>query len=158
MTRTLAAMGAEVILQPTMTTTIDRELELCILRACSAMNQCYLWGINGVGSGMMDLEQESLERRLEEPLLETLIGHAVFPRYAFPTDVVTFWVSKPRQPGDAPGKRSFDGRRSIRRLGSGLSMGSSESGDAVLGKGRDEHRLNIVTHERRSAKKSLEPP
>jgi len=57
---------------------------------------------------LMDLERESLERRLEEPLLETLIGHAVFPRYAFPTDVVTFWVSKPRQPGDAPGKRSFD--------------------------------------------------
>lgn len=50
-TRTLATMGAEVILQPTMTTTIDRELELCILRACSAMNQTYLWSINGVGSG-----------------------------------------------------------------------------------------------------------
>lgn len=57
---------------------------------------------------LMDLERESLERRLEEPLLETLIGHAVFPRYAFPTDVVTFWVSKPRQAGDAPGKRTFD--------------------------------------------------
>ena len=57
---------------------------------------------------LVDLERESLERRLEEPLLETLIGHAVFPRYAFPTDVVTFWVSKPRQAGDAPGKRSFD--------------------------------------------------
>ncbi|MDP1917103.1 MAG: DEAD/DEAH box helicase [Myxococcales bacterium] len=55
-----------------------------------------------------EIERESLERRLEEPLLETLIGHAVFPRYAFPTDVVTFWVSKPRQQGDAPGKRSFD--------------------------------------------------
>ena len=50
-TRTLASMGAEVILQPTMTTTIDRDLELCILRASSAMNQCYMWGINGVGSG-----------------------------------------------------------------------------------------------------------
>lgn len=50
-TRTLAALGAEVILQPTMTTTIDRELECCILRAGAAMNQCYLWGINGVGSG-----------------------------------------------------------------------------------------------------------
>lgn len=50
-TRTLAAMGAEVILQPTMTTTIDRELELCILRAAAATNQCYMWGINGVGSG-----------------------------------------------------------------------------------------------------------
>lgn len=58
--------------------------------------------------GLADLERESLERRLEEPLLETLIGHAVFPRYAFPTDVVTFWVSKARQPGDAPGKRAFD--------------------------------------------------
>lgn len=57
---------------------------------------------------LLDLERESLERRLEEPLLETLIGHAVFPRYAFPTDVVTFWVSKPRQAGDAPGKRTFD--------------------------------------------------
>lgn len=51
MARTLAVMGAEVILQPTMTTTIDRELEQCMLRANSAMNQCYLWGINGVGSG-----------------------------------------------------------------------------------------------------------
>ena len=50
---------------------------------------------------LADLERESLERRLEEPLLETLIGHAVFPRYAFPTDVVTFWVSKSRQQGDA---------------------------------------------------------
>ena len=57
---------------------------------------------------LVDLERESLERRLEEPLLETLIGHAVLPRYAFPTDVVTFWVSKPRQMGDAPGKRTFE--------------------------------------------------
>jgi ATP-dependent helicase YprA (DUF1998 family) len=57
---------------------------------------------------LKDLERESLERRLEEPLLETLIGQAVFPRYAFPTDVVAFWVAKPRRPGDPPGKRSFD--------------------------------------------------
>jgi ATP-dependent helicase YprA (DUF1998 family)/Zn finger protein HypA/HybF involved in hydrogenase expression len=55
-----------------------------------------------------ELDRESLERRLEEPLLETLIGHAVFPRYAFPTDVVTFWVTKPKQTGDVPGKRTFD--------------------------------------------------
>lgn len=51
MARTLAVMGAEVILQPTMTTTIDRELEQCMLRANAAMNQCYLWGINGAGGG-----------------------------------------------------------------------------------------------------------
>jgi ATP-dependent helicase YprA (DUF1998 family)/Zn finger protein HypA/HybF involved in hydrogenase expression len=55
-----------------------------------------------------DLERESLERRLEEPLLETLIGQAVFPRYAFPTDVVSFWVAKARKPGDPPARRSFD--------------------------------------------------
>lgn len=51
MARTLAVMGAEVILQPTMTTTIDRELEQCMLRANAAMNQCYMWGINGAGGG-----------------------------------------------------------------------------------------------------------
>ncbi len=58
--------------------------------------------------GLADIELESLTRRLEEPLLETLIGQAVFPRYAFPTDVVSFWVAKARQPGDPPGKRTFD--------------------------------------------------
>jgi rRNA maturation endonuclease Nob1 len=57
---------------------------------------------------LVGLEREALERRLEDELLEALIGHAVFPRYAFPTDVVTFWVSKPRGYGEAPGKRAFD--------------------------------------------------
>lgn len=57
---------------------------------------------------LAELELESLDRRLEDPLLETLIAHAVFPRYAFPTDVVTFWVARQRRPGDPPGKRSFD--------------------------------------------------
>lgn len=54
------------------------------------------------------LEREALEHRLEQPLLETLVQHAVFPRYAFPTDVVSFWVSVPRKAGDKPGKRSYD--------------------------------------------------
>ena len=54
------------------------------------------------------LAREALERRLEESLLEALIGHAVLPRYAFPTDVVTFWVSKLRRPGDPTFKRVFD--------------------------------------------------
>ena len=54
------------------------------------------------------LEREALERRLEDELLQTLIGRAVFPRYAFPTDVVAFWVSKPRRPGDPTGRRVFE--------------------------------------------------
>lgn len=50
-TRTLAAMGAEVILHPTMTDTIDRDVELSIARASAATNQVYFFDINGVGDG-----------------------------------------------------------------------------------------------------------
>lgn len=49
--RTLAAMGAEVILHPTMTDTIDRDVELSIARATAVTNQCYFFDINGVGDG-----------------------------------------------------------------------------------------------------------
>lgn len=49
--RTLAAMGAEVILHPSMTTTIDRDVELSIARATAATNQCFLIDINGSGDG-----------------------------------------------------------------------------------------------------------
>jgi len=52
--------------------------------------------------------REGLERQLEEQLLDTLIGRAIFPRYAFPMDVVSFWVSKPKWKGDPAYKRSFD--------------------------------------------------
>ncbi len=50
-TRTLAAMGAEVILHPSLTGTIDRDIELSIARASAAVNQCYFFDINGVGDG-----------------------------------------------------------------------------------------------------------
>jgi hypothetical protein len=49
--RTLAAMGAEVILHPSLTTTIDRDVELAIARATAATNQCFVVDINGVGDG-----------------------------------------------------------------------------------------------------------
>jgi predicted amidohydrolase len=48
-TRTLAWMGAEVILHPTMTNTIDRDLELAIARTSAAVNQCYVVDINCAG-------------------------------------------------------------------------------------------------------------
>lgn len=47
--RTLAALGAEVILHPTLTGTIDRDVELSIVRASAAQNQCFVFGINGFG-------------------------------------------------------------------------------------------------------------
>jgi len=48
-TRTLAMMGAEVILHPTLTDTIDRDVELAITRTNAAINQCYFFDINSVG-------------------------------------------------------------------------------------------------------------
>ncbi|WP_418320219.1 carbon-nitrogen hydrolase family protein [Piscinibacter sakaiensis] len=50
-TRTLVAMGAEVILHPTMTDTIDRDVELSIARAAAVTNQVYFFDINGSGDG-----------------------------------------------------------------------------------------------------------
>ena len=48
--RTLAAMGAEAILLPTMTNTVDRDVELAIARANAATNQCYFIDVNVAGA------------------------------------------------------------------------------------------------------------
>ncbi|MCZ6831338.1 MAG: carbon-nitrogen hydrolase family protein [Gammaproteobacteria bacterium] len=50
-TRTLAAMGAEVLLHPVMTSYIDRDIDLVMARAAAASNQCYVFDINGVSAG-----------------------------------------------------------------------------------------------------------
>ena len=50
-TRQLVAMGAEVILHPSLTDTLDREAELVLARASSITNQCYFFDINGLGDG-----------------------------------------------------------------------------------------------------------
>ncbi len=49
--RMLASLGAEVLLHPTLTTTIDREVELSLVRATAATNQCFMVDINGAGDG-----------------------------------------------------------------------------------------------------------
>ncbi len=49
--RTLTVMGAEVILHPTMSATIDREIELSIVRAMASVNQCYFFDVNGLDTG-----------------------------------------------------------------------------------------------------------
>ncbi len=48
-TRSLVSLGAEVILHPTMTNTIDRDVEHAIARASAATNQCYFVDINVAG-------------------------------------------------------------------------------------------------------------
>lgn len=49
--RTLAVMGAEVVLHPTLTGTIDRDIELSIARAMASVNQCFLFDVNGLDTG-----------------------------------------------------------------------------------------------------------
>jgi predicted amidohydrolase len=49
MSRQLSWMGAEVILQPTLTPTSDRPLELAMARANALFNQCYFVSVNGIG-------------------------------------------------------------------------------------------------------------
>jgi formamidase len=50
MARSLALRGAEVILQPTLTTTADREQELVLARANAIVNQAYVVNVNSVPS------------------------------------------------------------------------------------------------------------
>jgi hypothetical protein len=44
-------MGAEVIMHPTMSGTIDRDIELSIVRAMASVNQCYFFDVNGLDTG-----------------------------------------------------------------------------------------------------------
>lgn len=47
--RSLVWMGAEVIIQPTLTPTSDRPLELVMCQANALFNQCYFISVNGIG-------------------------------------------------------------------------------------------------------------
>ena len=49
--RTVTAMGAEVILHPVMTHTIDRDVDLNVAKASAAMFQGYVFDINGLDAG-----------------------------------------------------------------------------------------------------------
>jgi predicted amidohydrolase len=47
--RSLTLGGAEVILHPSMTSTLDRDVEVAIARANAAVNQCYFLSVNVAG-------------------------------------------------------------------------------------------------------------
>ena len=47
--RTLAWMGAEAIINPSLTNTVDRDVELALARGAAASNQCYVINVNGAG-------------------------------------------------------------------------------------------------------------
>jgi len=47
--RTMVWMGAEVILHPSLTSTIDRDAEIAMIKAHAAMNQVYFFDVNAAG-------------------------------------------------------------------------------------------------------------
>lgn len=49
--RTMAVNGVEVIIHPTLTGTLDRDVELAIVKATAAINQCYVIDVNGIDTG-----------------------------------------------------------------------------------------------------------
>lgn len=49
MVRTLAWMGAEVVICPSLTNTIDRKVELAISQSHAALNQLYFFNLNSAG-------------------------------------------------------------------------------------------------------------
>jgi predicted amidohydrolase len=50
-TRHLTSQGVEVLLCPVLTGTTDRDAEIAITRATAAQFQCYVFDVNGLGSG-----------------------------------------------------------------------------------------------------------
>ena len=76
-TRTLACMGAEIIIHPTMTNTIDRDAELSIVRSSAVTNQCYVVDVNvagDVGNGRSIIAGPG-----GEVIYQAGHGHDVFP-------------------------------------------------------------------------------
>ncbi|MGE0711801.1 MAG: carbon-nitrogen hydrolase family protein [Planctomycetota bacterium] len=49
--RALVADGVEVVLHPSLTDTVDRPIELSIIRAMAAINQVYVLDVNGLADG-----------------------------------------------------------------------------------------------------------
>ncbi len=48
--RAMVSEGAEVLIHPTLTNTQDRDIELAIVRATAAQQQCYVVDVNGAGA------------------------------------------------------------------------------------------------------------
>jgi formamidase len=77
--RTLVWKGAEVILQPTLTPTSDRPLELVMCQANALFNQCYFLSVNGTGpwgggrSSFVDPDGRVLQTAPDNPTILTEI-------------------------------------------------------------------------------------
>jgi len=75
--RTLAWMGAEVILHPSLTSTIDRDAEIAMIRAHGAQNQVYFFDVNL--SGPLGVGQSCIAGPGGEVIYQAGKGREVIP-------------------------------------------------------------------------------
>ncbi len=75
--RNLAWMGAEVIICPTLTNTIDRPTELVLAKANAIVNQCYFININSVGE--LGYGQSILLGPQGETIYQANVGREIIP-------------------------------------------------------------------------------
>jgi len=75
--RNLAWMGAEVILCPTLTNTIDRPTELILAKSNAIVNQCYFLNINAVGE--LGYGQSIVLGPQGETIYQANVGQEIIP-------------------------------------------------------------------------------
>ena len=75
--RTLAWMGAEVILHPSLTSTIDRDAEIAMVRAHGAQNQVYFFDVNLAGP--LGVGQSCIAGPGGEVLYQAARGREIIP-------------------------------------------------------------------------------
>jgi predicted amidohydrolase len=75
--RTLVWMGAEVILHPSLTSTIDREAEIAMIRAHGAQNQVYFFDVNL--SGPLGVGQSCIAGPGGEVIYQAGRGREIIP-------------------------------------------------------------------------------
>ena len=75
--RTLSCMGAEVLIYPTLTGTIDRPIELIMAQATAATNQCYVMTINSAGK--LGVGQSIVVAPEGDVIYQASIGDEVIP-------------------------------------------------------------------------------
>jgi len=75
--RSLAWMGAEIILHPSLTSTIDREAEIAMIRAHAAQNQVYFFDVNL--SGPLGVGQSCIAGPGGEVLYQADRGREIIP-------------------------------------------------------------------------------
>jgi formamidase len=82
--RQLAWLGAEIVIQPTLTTTRDREMELVCARANAWSNQLYVVNVNtadpaGVGMSVI-VDPEGIVRQQAGPARKSSWTYWTWPR------------------------------------------------------------------------------